>query len=61
MDSSPKRIQATVKLFNEVGVKTDSALDGITAINLVHKRFDQVYLGEVKMYRLILLAHSLPD
>ena len=42
-------------------VKSDAALEGREALNLIQTRLELVYRGEASMYKVILLDYSMPE
>ena len=44
-----------------MNLKSDTALSGSIAIDLIRERLDQVMQGQAKMYKFILMDYSMPD
>ena len=44
-----------------MNLKSDTALSGSIAIDLIKERLDQVMQGQAKMYKFILMDYSMPD
>ena len=44
-----------------MNLKSDTALSGSIAIDLIRERLNQVMQGQAKMYKFILMDYSMPD
>ena len=48
-------------MLTDLGIKTEIANGGATALNAITKRAQQVVEQGLEMYRLILLDYSMPE